>query len=158
MIFIREDHSNKRVFLKFERMSDDIKYAIDQGLHDSGKLMYKDLRKGLKRGSRGGKVFKKGSQMIRRSKADEYPQRITGNLRGSVAFKVIGQSLEFGIKDPGKKGKTTKYAEYLEDGTKKKDGTKKMDKRLLVGHTTTKTKKDQINIFEKRMDSGVKKY
>lgn len=157
MIKLYSDGENKKVFLKIETMADDIRYEIDQAFAKVGQLMRDRLRKGLRFGSRTGRVYRhynafKGTSFFRTSSAPgEFPQRIRGILKDSVAYNVYTRNtLYFGIKNPGKYGIDTTYAQHLEEGTVK------MKPRLLVGYIVEKTNAEARNIIIKRVNKAIK--
>lgn len=138
---ISKDVGNKKIILKFERLGNEIFYEVEKAYHEIGKLLTKDLKQGLKRGARGGTVFKYKNRMLKASTAGEYPQRRTGNLRSSVKHRVFSyKEMWFGILDKAE------YAVYLEDKG-----------RLLVDHTVDKLKADQQNILRKRLNTAIKR-
>jgi hypothetical protein len=148
LIEIYSDKRNKKVFLKLERMSHDVMYETERAFYEIGKLMRKDLMKGLKFGPRGGNIYRhynaaKGTFFTRQSsKPGEYPQRISGTLRNSVVFNVPNrQQLFFGVENPSKTGFDTQYAQYLEDGTKN------MGRRLLIYYTVKKKEEESKRIL-----------
>ncbi len=150
MITFKQNPKNKEVFLQIETVAHDALYAIEQGLYDSGKLMEKFLKKGLKRGSRSGRWYKYNGKRLQSSSAGEFPQRRTGNLKESVAFTVNSyRNMVFGIKNPGELYDTF-YAEYLEDGTSK------MQPRKLVGFTVSKTQQQSRNLIIKKLNDAIK--
>lgn len=156
MITFKQDPQNKKVFLKIERMADDILYAVERAYLDVGHLLRDSLQKGLKFGKRRGRTythFKNGRYIKRQSSAPgEYPQRIYGVLRGAVAFTVLShKQMVFGIKNPGKGGVDTEYAEELENGSSR------IKKRKLVGYTVNKEATATRNLFIKKIDEEVKK-
>lgn len=145
MINLKEDKRNRNVFLKIESMSDDIFYSVEQAYWEIGKKLEAHLKMGLKRGTRSGRGYKYNGRLLKASAPGEFPQRRTGVLRNSTRFEVFSyKSMWFGITDKAP------YAEYLEAGTRK------IKPRLLVGETVKSTRREQINIIEKRLDRAVK--
>lgn len=141
MIHVKADSKNRQAFIKIANASDNITYEIEKAYWEVGKMMSKDLKAGLKRGSnRTGNPFKYNTRILRASRKGEYPQRRTGNLRENVGFTVFSyKRMFFGIEADAE------YAKYLEDN------------RLLVGHTVKKTRKEQENILRMRINTAVKR-
>ena len=157
MIRITQDSGNRKVFIKIERMADDILSEIEKAYWEVGHLLRNYLRKGLRFGARKGNWYTHvnpmtGKEFRRRSSAPgEFPQRITGTLRGAVVFKVISyKQLIFGIENPSK-GKDTSYAIGLEEGI---PGLLK--KRKLVGYTVNRMHQQTKNLLIKRLNKAVK--
>ncbi|HIS61469.1 MAG TPA: hypothetical protein IAC14_04355 [Candidatus Scybalomonas excrementigallinarum] len=71
----------------------------------------------------------RGGQLYQASAPGEPPAVRTGTLRRSFTHKVQGLQSSSGIKVVASLETRNKYAGYLQDGTKKKDGTTKMAPR-----------------------------
>ena len=137
---IRRDSGNNRTIVKLERLDNEIFYEVEKSYHEIGKLLDKDLKQGLRRGKRGGRVFKYNGRNLQASAKGEYPQRRTGNLRKSVRHRVFNyKKMWFGITD------NAPYSVYLE-----KD-------RLLVKHTVNKLDSQSKNILRTRLNNAIKR-
>jgi HK97 gp10 family phage protein len=157
MIQMYADSRNKKVFIKLETMAHDVLYEVERAFYEMGRLMRDDLRKGLRFGPRGGRIYKHynaltGKFFKRQSSAPgEYPQRISGTLRDSIIFNVnASRQLFFGVQNPSPAGFDTQYAKYLEDGTRK------MRRRLLIKYTVKKNGEQMKNILLKRINTAIK--
>ena len=87
------------------------------------------MRRGTKTGRKSSvrlKGRKKGFSHTA-SAPGEPPAVITGRLMNSITAEAIGSGLTFEV------GPTVNYGRYLEQGTKNKDGSTKMDARPFMG-------------------------
>lgn len=155
MITIGQAPQNKKMFIKIERVADDILYEVEKAWWEIGKAHQASLKQGLRFGKRGGRIYRHtrstGVSYTRQSSAKgEYPQRVSGVLRKSVGFTVFShKQMYFGV------GDRAPYAEYLEDQAG--EPRRKAGGRLLLTHTVRKLQSETANIMEKRVDEAVKR-
>ena len=144
MIRVQADPNNKKTFLKFETLADDIFYEVAKALDEIGKLVTKKLSSNILRTKKSGIMYKYKGRRLRASAAGEYPRNRSRFLRKSINYNVSSNTtLEVGL--------SAEYAEYLQEGTKN------IKKRKLLNEVIDDTDQEQRNILEKRIDAGVKR-
>lgn len=120
MIRIDIDTPSRRVLrsLSGEQLHTAIERGVRQGLYMTGKAYSRHCKDELKK-PKNGRVYrvKLGKRRVtyRASAPGEYPAKLTGALRRSVDFRILGAAtLEFGAG-----GLDVPYAKWLEEGTSK---------------------------------------
>lgn len=112
------DHKNKTVVFQVSKNSFYVKGAIRKAFHAMGKDLKDYARKEiLDKTKKTGRIYyyyKNGKRYRHQASAPgQFPANLTGKLRKSIGFTVIGSSqLDFGASAP--------YAKFLEDGTQRK--------------------------------------
>lgn len=102
-----ESPNNAKVELSLTKMPQEVKKSIRRGAYITGKQLVNDVRDKMTNSPKSGRTYKisrgrggrtlKRSRLHRASAPGEYPAVISGDLRGSVDFKVRGaERLEFG--------------------------------------------------------------
>ncbi len=144
MISIKEDAGNRKVFIKFETIADDILYELQKAWWEIGKLVTRKLSDNILKTKKSGVMYKYKGRSLRASAKGEYPRNRSGFLRKSINFVVPSYAkMEIGLSAP--------YAEYLQEGTKR------MAKRKLLDETIQETSVEQANILEKRLNTAVQR-
>lgn len=133
MFKLTQGPENRKAFLVINTADHKTWRAVRQTFYHMGKAIFDDAKTLIKRGPRGGKVYKFKGRTIRASASGEPPQRITGTLRKSLDFVVKGSDyLEVGAH--------ADYASFLELGTSK------MGKRPFLQTAVDKNKSKIENI------------
>lgn len=144
MIAIKADPNNKKVFLKFETLSDDILYEIEKAFWEIGKLVTKTLSDNILKTKKTGVLYKYKGRNLRASTSGEFPRNRSGFLRRSINFSVLGaHKMEVGL--------SAEYAKYLQEGTRY------MGRRQLLDEVVEATAAEQDNILTKRLNTAVQR-
>jgi hypothetical protein len=124
MIKFKRASSNKKAFDHINNGSHRFKTGARKGFHINGKMVVNDVVTKMNQKPKSGRSYKVyrgiGGRKLQKprlhvaSSPDEYPAVITGDLRKSVDFKVLGFSrMEFGAGS-----NKVRYAKFLEKRNK----------------------------------------
>jgi HK97 gp10 family phage protein len=109
---VAEIKGAKRLQRKFEILPELIEEELKKSIVESGELLKNKSRVLIQRGSRSGKIYKRGKVRHIASAPGEPPKTDRGNLVSSIFNKILKGGLTSEV------GSDLKYGKWLELGTK----------------------------------------
>lgn len=142
MISITVTPKTKSVLVDIPGLTRKFQGGIKDALHEIGPEIVKETRRLIETGKKTGRVYRVNGRDHQASAPTESPADRTGSLADSGDFKVRDfVQLEI--------GETEEYAGYLEDGTKNKDGSTKMEPRQhLIRAVNGKARETENALYE----------
>lgn len=156
---IRINEGTRRAEIQIKHLKERNATGIRQAFYAIGKDLKADANKSILETPKHGKLYKvqrlSRSMRHRASAAGEAPANLTGSLRRSLDYNVIGADrLEFGYREKfeGKTGKQGSfYGKYLELGTRK------MKPRPALLLSIKKNEGNAIEHFENELSKELNK-
>lgn len=132
MIKVIPDYKNKQVEFQLERLKPNMERAIRTALFEIGAENTQQVKKYIYAPPKTGRIYKYKGRNHQASAPGQSPANRSGFLARSINYKVHGcREVEI--------FSTAKYANYLEDGTKK------MEPRPYFVRTINKKSRDNYN-------------